>query len=419
MTKPNNDKNNSSQKKAEPILTLVDDPKGHKLTKDNSVTWDVRVTPNSDTSPTFKLTVRILSGDEEIRQLIRWFSDVKKVVRGINATTFAEARPIYEALMRETPKGVFNRELELTAILEKNNALEVAVATDAASGTANDTREQDIVNGRAAAHYLELAHLATAGQALIAHLCPRQALAKVKKALRRDMRKPPDMKVRTYYQHLVRINREELAALPPLFNNTQSLLDSEMVDIILYGTPRSWQNEMDRMGFDPFDKTLGQLIGFMENIEAAEARQAKTDSGKKTDKSAKKPKKESSGTVAKPKYFCTHHGENWTHDTKDCRVIQNGKSHKSDGNRHGNKTWSRKSDEAKKASRKELAAMINKTVEKKVKKQLASIDKKRKSDDSDSDGECHLLDALVDGKLDGFNYEDMENLKLDDDEFSV
>jgi len=223
MTKPNNDKNNSSQKKAEPILTLVDDPKGHKLTKDNSVTWDVRVTPNSDTSPTFKLTVRILSGDEEIRQLIRWFSDVKKVVRGINATTFAEARPIYEALMRETPKGVFNRELELTAILEKNNALEVAKATDAASGTANDTRQQDIVNGRAAAHYLELAHLAEAGQAMIAHLCPRQALAKVKRALRRDMRKPPEMKVRTYYQHLVRINREELAALPPLFNNTQSL----------------------------------------------------------------------------------------------------------------------------------------------------------------------------------------------------
>ena len=159
MTKPNNDKNNSSQKKAEPILTLVDDPKGHKLTKDNSVAWDVRVTPNSDTSPTFKLTVRILSGDEEIRQLIRWFSDVKKVVRGINATTFAEARPIYEALMRETPKGVFNRELELSAILEKNNALEVAVATDAASGAANDTRQQDIVNGRAAAHYLSLIHI--------------------------------------------------------------------------------------------------------------------------------------------------------------------------------------------------------------------------------------------------------------------
>ena len=38
--------------------------------------------------------------------------------------------------MRETPKGVFNRELELTAILEKNNALETAIATDAASGTA-------------------------------------------------------------------------------------------------------------------------------------------------------------------------------------------------------------------------------------------------------------------------------------------
>ena len=60
--------------------------------------------------------------------------------------------------------------------------------------------------------------------------------------------------------------------------------------------------------------------------------------------------------------------------------------------------------------------MINKTVEKKVKKQLASLDKKRKSDDSNSEGECHLLAALVDGKFDGFNYEDMEGLTLDDDD---
>ena len=147
----------------------------------------------------------------------------------------------------------------------------------------------------------------------------------------------------------------------------------------------------------------------MENIEATEDRPVKSD--KKSDKS-KKQKKDSSATIAKPKYFCKHHGENWTHDTKDCNVLNN-------GNCHSNKTWSRKSDDAKKSSRKELAALINKTVEKKVKKQLASLDKKRKSDDSDSEGECHLLDALVDGKLDGFNYEDMEGLTLEDDDDSI
>ena len=48
---------------------------------------------------------------------------------------------------------------------------------------------------------------------------------------------------------------------------------------------------------------------------------------------------------------------------------------------------------------------------------MAAIQKKRKSEDSDEEGECHLADVL-DSKLDGFNYEDMENMRLHDDEVS-
>ena len=67
-----NDKtNNGFQKKAEPILTLVDDPKKHKLTKDNSVTWDLRVTPASDDSPTFKLTVRICWRYDRLKESLK------------------------------------------------------------------------------------------------------------------------------------------------------------------------------------------------------------------------------------------------------------------------------------------------------------------------------------------------------------
>ena len=53
--------------------------------------------------------------------------------------------------------------------------------------------------------------------------------------LRRKMRKPVDMSVRTYIQHLQRINREELPNLPP-FLNTNQLSDDEMIDIFLFGT---------------------------------------------------------------------------------------------------------------------------------------------------------------------------------------
>ena len=50
--------------------------------------------------------------------------------------------------------------------------------------------------------------------------------------------------------------------------------------------------------------------------------------------------------------------------------------------------------------------MIGKTVNQAVKKQLASADKKRKSDD---DNDC--VDVLT-KDLDGFNYQDMEKLSI-------
>jgi hypothetical protein len=77
------------------------------------------------------------------------------------------------------------------------------------------------------------------------------------------------MKVRTYYQHLVRVNQDELPALPP-FGRSQHLLDDEIIDILCYGTPKSWSREMDRQGFDPLTLTPTQVVDFLERIEQSE-----------------------------------------------------------------------------------------------------------------------------------------------------
>ena len=88
---------------------------------------------------------------------------------------------------------------------------------------------------------------------------PRQVLAEVKRALCQDMREPSDVKVRPHYQHLTRVNNKEITGLPPAFDATQKLSDEEMIDIILFGAPRTWQNEMDHQGFDPMEKTPGEV----------------------------------------------------------------------------------------------------------------------------------------------------------------
>jgi hypothetical protein len=107
-------------------------------------------------------------------------------------------------------------------------------------------------------------------------------------------------------------------------------------------------------------------------------------------------------------------------------VIKNKGGDKSSGSKKStNKMWVHKVAEANSASKKELVAVVEnfKWVKKGVKKQLATVSsKKRKESDSDEESEtkdCFLLEELSKG-IDGFNYDDMEKLTLEDsDEVSV
>jgi hypothetical protein len=101
-------------------------------------------------------------------------------------------------------------------------------------------------------------HLNTGLNFVVQELLPRQVLARAKRDLRRFSRKPAEMKVPSYYQAVGRINDEELPQLPP-FGADQSLSNDEVLDILLHGTLKSWQVEMDRQGFDPLDKQIPEV----------------------------------------------------------------------------------------------------------------------------------------------------------------
>ena len=280
-------------------------------------------------------------------------------------------------------------------------ALNAAFATDRAAG---NTTASDAVKAHGIDHYLKNAMLDRGLEMVVSNYLPQKVLARVKRSMRRDMRKPSNMKVRNYYQNLIRMNDEELPNLPP-FTVDNKLSQDELLDIILFGTPRSWQNEMERQGFDPIEKGIHETVDFMEGVEAVEPSPSNQKSKSKNNASNKK-KKSSSDSGQKPPHYCEQHGPNWTHDTKDCRFLNNKKSSGS-SSKFGNKTWNRKASEASAQSKKDLAALIGKTVNKAVKKQLASADKKRKSEDD----ECYLVDALNED-LEGFNYEAMDRLSL-------
>ena len=65
------------------------------------------------------------------------------------------------------------------------------------------------------------------------------------------------------------MNSQEFTHLPPWKAN-QQLPDEEILDIILFGIPKSWEKEMDRQGFDPLDQSLANVVAKLEDIESAE-----------------------------------------------------------------------------------------------------------------------------------------------------
>ena len=94
------------------------------------------------------------------------------------------------------------------------------------------------------------------------------------------------------------------------------MAEDELIDILVYATPKSWSREMDRQGFDPINKTLREVVDFMECIE-----QAEDFDGQKVDHNQRKPhgngkpkkkSKASSGTA-----HCLIHGKG-SHSSDEC-----------------------------------------------------------------------------------------------------
>jgi len=101
-------------------------------------------------------------------------------------------------------------------------------------------------------------------------LMPNKILKCIKRYLCRKARTTLDVKVKNCLLHVNRINHEEIPLLPPNFNMAQSLSADEITNILLHGTPKSWQREMDRQNFDPMAKTTLETVKFMENIKMLE-----------------------------------------------------------------------------------------------------------------------------------------------------
>ena len=375
-------KNGGLQKKPI-VLSLKNEEEDKYLPKDKIRTFEIYTDPADTNSAKYKTVIRILDGTESLRTTLGWATDsMPRIINGLAVTSGANQVTIIRELLRGAALTAFNSALDATARVQRSAAADAAYVNTTGDQAAKQAAKETAL-GNDLSNYYTSATITVGLRGLVTAIAPAKALQKVKRYLRRECRKPADMKIREYYTLLSRINNDEIPNLPPFGGDAQKITPDEINDIICYGVPKSWTKEMDRQGKDPDTMTPNQLVNFLEQIENAE--DFVPDGTVKNKKDGKK-KSSKSNNNKEGDFYCMVHGKNHTHNSDDCNVLKReakklkggNTSSGTGGGNSSNKTWSRKAEEARKKSRGELNAIIKEA----VKEELNSL--KRKSDDDSS-----------------------------------
>ena len=123
---------------------------------------------------------------------------------------------------------------------------------------------------------------------------------------------------------------------PPL--NTK-LPDDKIKEIAEYTLSYKLQRQMHLQGFEVYEKSISDFISMVARLEEIMpeemedvSEQAETDT--KTQKKSKKRKQRNKSTEADDcnEYYCTLHGHNNTHNTKDCKTLKRMREQDKTGN---------------------------------------------------------------------------------------
>jgi hypothetical protein len=203
MTTKNSNQKDGFNHQASLILPFVpEDPEASKLTKDNSMTLELRSNPTDQDSAKVKYNVRIVSGTETPREILHWVHDLTNQVFPGLGLGLPTSGPGQKAILQTLTTG------NTFQIVKVNNETQAQAVRAYRANTAN-------VDPTNAAHMAIMATpldheenmtpnvITDTLNQVIDSMMPRHALQRVQRYLQREYRKPTDMRVRDYYQHLV------------------------------------------------------------------------------------------------------------------------------------------------------------------------------------------------------------------------
>ena len=117
--------------------------------------------------------------------------------------------------------------------------------------------------------------------------------------------------------------------MPPLFDESQVLKESELVDFLANKAPKSHKAMLINQGFNPETSSLATFVEHCERAETTDdiaggkfmAYDEESEPGRKKRSKTKshRGKKQLKGST---KMYCSLHGENTSHNYKDCNTLK-------------------------------------------------------------------------------------------------
>ena len=269
---------------------------GRSLSKGEYLAYKLRNDPADDTSPTYELTVPYFSTGT-CEEWLKFRANVDKILQGQHVTTGPAKFLVARRLLTGDALSVFNLALDELGANETNNSYELCM------------------------------------DALARHVFPKRASQLQKRYMRRFVRKPINMTTKQFAARL-----QELNAYLPKFPTAHAgqaavskLDDDEVVDIMEFGVPRSWQRKMVEHDFDVMTASIHDFVDFcdrMETIGAADEGQTKnvghkiSGSSQKTATEKNRNKKRDRPNSGGSKH-CLIHGDTGPkgHTSDECKVL--------------------------------------------------------------------------------------------------
>ena len=163
---------------------------------------------------------------------------------------------------------------------------------------------------------------------VVSYFGPKSCLSKQKRYLRYKMIKPRRL-TKMQYVGLFRDLNSRMDQFPPLFEDSQMLDESELVNSLANKAPRTHKAMLISQGFNPETTNLETFVEHCKRAETtndiARAKFAASDEDSEPRKKKRTKSKDDHGKKHKKrstKTYCSLHGDNTSHTSRECNVIK-------------------------------------------------------------------------------------------------